>query len=128
VPADVELYGVEVRSPLITFREIYECSCVLRLAAILREQLGLLRDRGAVKCSSQVAGKLAKISLNTIYCLLTREREVRCLRRERNSPVHSLLYQRVPTKGAHKWDQHEAGNCSWILCCIADAQRRASMW
>lgn len=112
-------YGVEVRAPLMQVWELFEFPCGQRLAAVLGEQVERLRGCGAVKCSQPVATQLRKISPKTIDRLLERERKVRGLKRERNPPVHPLLYQRVPVKTPGEWDRQEVGNVQldYVLHC-----------
>jgi hypothetical protein len=44
---------------------------------------------------------------------------VRCLKRQRNPPVHPLLYQRVPVKVPSEWDRQQVGNVQldFVLHC-----------
>jgi hypothetical protein len=113
------IYGVEILAPLIRVWEIFEYPCGQRLAPILGEQVGRLRKHGELKCSEPVAELLAQISPKTIDRLLVREREVRCLKRQRNPPVHPLLYQRVPVKVPSEWDRQQVGNVQldFVLHC-----------
>ncbi|MGH9629384.1 MAG: hypothetical protein ACRD7E_13775, partial [Bryobacteraceae bacterium] len=112
-------YGVEVKGPLTQVWEWFDFPCGQRLAPILREQVKGLRQSGELKCSDEVAGLLERISPKTIDRLLAREREIRCLKRQRNPPVHPLLYQRVPVKVAIEWDRQEVGNVQldYVLHC-----------
>jgi hypothetical protein len=113
------IYGVEILAPLIKVWEMFEYPCGQRLAPILREQVSRLRKQGELKCSEEVAGLLEEISAKTIDRLLTREREVLCLKRQRNPPVHPLLYQRVPVKVPSEWDRQQVGNVQldFVLHC-----------
>jgi hypothetical protein len=108
-----------VKAPLAKIWELFEFPCGQRLAPILREQTERLRGSGALKCSGEVAARLMAMSPRTIDRLLAREREVRCLKRQRNPPVHPLLYQRVPVKAPSEWDRQEVGNLQldYVLHC-----------
>lgn len=112
-------YGVEVKAPLAQIWELFEYPCGQRLAAILREQTERLRGNRALRCSAEVAVRLMTMSPRTIDRLLAREREVRCLKRQRNPPVHPLLYQRVPVKAPGEWDRQEVGDLQldYVLHC-----------
>ncbi len=63
-----------------------------------------------MRCSDEVAVKLERISPKTIDRLLTREKQVRQLRRHRNPAMHPLLYQKIPVKVAADWDTLQVGN------------------
>jgi hypothetical protein len=117
-------YGADVKAPLAKIWELFEYPCGQRLAPILREQTERLRGSKALKCSSEVAARLVRMSARTIDRLLAREREVRCLKRQRHPPVHPLLYQRVPVKVPGEWDRQEVGNLQldYVLhCCRSTA-------
>lgn len=103
-------YGADVLTALVELWEMFEYPCGQRLAPILRRQVERLRRLGELRCSDEVAGKLAAISASAIDRLLAREKRVRQLKRERNPSVHPLLYQRVPVKVASEWDTRQVGN------------------
>lgn len=103
-------YGAEVLTALVAVWEMFEYPCGQRLAPILRRELNRLRRLGELRCSDDVAAKLAAISASAIDRLLAREKQVRRLKRERNPSVHPLLYQRVPVKVASEWDTSKVGN------------------
>ncbi len=103
-------YGAAVLTALVVVWEMFEYPCGWRLAPILRRMVGRLRRLGELRCTEEVAAKLARISPRAIDRLLAREKQVRQLKRERNPSVHPLLYQRVPVKVASEWDTREVGN------------------
>src|SRR5262245_24325572 len=113
------IYGAELKAPLAQIWAWFDYPCGQRLAPILREQVGRLRDRGELCCSDGVAALLERVSAKTIDRLLTREREVQGLKRQRRAPVHPLLYQRVPVKVASEWDRQQVGNLQmdYVLHC-----------
>src|SRR6476659_4530572 len=84
--------------------------CGQRLAPALREQADRLRAAVELSSSEEVTEKLKQISAKTIDRLLSREKRVRRLRRDRNPPVHPLLYQKIPVKVASEWDTTQVGN------------------
>jgi hypothetical protein len=112
-------YGAEVKAPLAQIWELFEFPCGQRAAPILRDQVDRLRQCGALQCSDEVAAQLREISPKTIDRLLEHERQARGLKRERNAPVHPLLYQRVPVKVPGEWDRQEVGNMQldYVLHC-----------
>jgi hypothetical protein len=103
-------YGVEVIAPLVKIWEIFDYPCGQRLAPALRENLEALRGRGTIRCRDEIASKLNRMSARTMDRLLAREKQVRCLRRNRSAGVHPLLYQKIPVKVASEWDTKEVGN------------------
>lgn len=103
-------YGVEVVTALVKIWEVMDYPCGQRLAPALREQVDRLRAFSELRCSEEVAEKLKQISAKTIDRLLSREKGVLQLRRDRNPPVHPLLYQKIPVKVASEWDTTQVGN------------------
>lgn len=103
-------YGADVTSALVKVWEIFDYPCGQRLAPAVREQLDRLRKAKEIRCSDEVAGKLKRISPKTIDRLLSREKQVRGLRQNRNPSVHPLLYQKIPVKVASEWDTQQIGN------------------
>lgn len=103
-------YGADVKTALVALWEIFDYPCGQRLAPILRREVGRLRRLGELRCSDEVAGKLARVSARTIDRLLARERSLLRLERKRNPSVHPLLYQKIPVKMAAEWDTGEVGN------------------
>ena len=103
-------YGAAVVTALVKLWEIFDYPCGQRLAPAIKEQLEKLRKADEVKCSKEVAAKLAQVSPKTIDRLLAREKQVRSLRRNRNPSTHPLLYQKIPVKVAAEWDTGQVGN------------------
>jgi len=103
-------YGVEVVTAMVKIWELFDYPCGQRLVPAIRTELVRLRKLKEVRCSDTVAEKLVRISPKTVDRLLTREKQVRHLRRNRNPAVHPLLYQRIPVKVAAEWDTSEVGN------------------
>ena len=103
-------YGGAVVTALVKLWEIFDYPCGQRLAPAIKEQLEKLRKANEVKCSKEVAAKLAQVSPKTIDRLLSREKQLRGLRRNRNPSAHPLLYQKIPVKVAAEWDTNEIGN------------------
>jgi hypothetical protein len=103
-------YDGVVRSALARIWELFDYPCGQRLVVILREQVERLRRLGELRCSTQVAEKLQRISAKTIDRLLGRERERLRLKRYRNPAVHPLLYQQIPVKVPNQWDRSQVGN------------------
>jgi hypothetical protein len=103
-------YGAEVVTALVKVWEVLDYPCGQRLAPALREQVDRLRASSELSCSEEVVEKLKQISAKTIDRLLSREKGVRQLRRDRNPPVHPLLYQKIPVKVASEWDTTQVGN------------------
>ena len=103
-------YGAEVVTALVKVWEVFDHPCGQRLAPVLRSEVDRLRQLGELRCGDAVAAKLGQISAKTADRLLTREKQVRQLRRNRNPRMHPLLYQRVPVKVAAEWDTSEVGN------------------
>ena len=103
-------YDQEVLAALIKAWEIFDYPCGQRLAPALEQEVERLRQSEDLVCSDGVAGKLRRISPKTIDRMLTRERRVRQLRRNRSPRVHPLLYQKIPVKVASEWDTAEVGN------------------
>jgi hypothetical protein len=103
-------YGADVLTTLVEVWELFDFACGQRLVAALRTEVPRLRAAGQLKCSDDVAGKLAKISASTVDRLLRREKQVRRLNRPRSATVHPLLYQKIPVKVAGEWDTDEVGN------------------
>jgi len=112
-------YGAAVKAPLAQVWELFEFPCGQRAAPLLREQVDRLRRIGVLQCSDEVALQLRSMSPETIDRLLEHERQARGLKRERNAPVHPLLYQRVPVKVSSEWDRQEVGNVQldYVLHC-----------
>ncbi len=112
--------------PLIRFG-----SCLIfRAGSAWRRSCGSRRSgygNRAVEVQPGSGSAFEEISPKTIDRLLAREREVRCLKQHRRPPVHPLLYQRVPVKAPANGTGRRLGICSWTMCCIADAPRRANM-
>ena len=84
-------YGADVVTTLAEVWELFDFACGQRLVAAIRTEVPRLRASGQLKCSDEVAGKLAKISARTIDRLLRREKQVRRVNRSRCERVHSLL-------------------------------------
>ncbi len=103
-------YGVEVVTALVEIWKVLDYPCGQRMAPALREQVERLRAAGELHCSEEAAGKLKQISPKTIDRLLSRERGIRGLRRDRHPAVHPLLYQKIPVKVASEWDTTQVGN------------------
>lgn len=103
-------YGAEVVTTLVQVWELFDFACGQRLVAGLRTEVPRIRAAGELKCSDEVAEKLAKISPKTIDRLLKREKQVRRVNRPRSATVHPLLYQKIPVKVAAEWDTDEVGN------------------
>ena len=103
-------YGADVLTALVKIWELLDFLCGQRLAPALREQVDRLRAAGELRCSDAVALKLKRVSPKTIDRLLSREKRVRQLRRDRNPAVHPLLYQKIPVKVASEWDTGQVGN------------------
>lgn len=103
-------YGADVISVLVKVWEIFDYPCGQRLVPAVREQLDRLRKVKEIRCSDEVADKLKRISPKTIDRLLSREKQVRGLRQNRNPSVHPLLYQKIPVKVASEWDTQQIGN------------------
>lgn len=112
-------YGAAVATALVEVWDIFEQPCGQRLAAVLRAELGRLRQLGELRCSDAVGEQLRHISASTIDRLLRREKRVRLLRRNRNPNVQRLIYQKVPVKVAAEWDTNEIGNLQvdFVLHC-----------
>ena len=98
---------------------MFDFPCGQRLAAILREQVDLLRQLGELHCGDTVAALLKKASPSTLDRLLAHERTVKQPRWPRRAPVHPLMYQRVPVKLPNEWDRDEVGNLQldFVLHC-----------
>jgi hypothetical protein len=103
-------YGVDVLTTLVEVWELFDFACGQRLVAALRTEVPRMRAAGQLKCSDDVAGKLAKISASTVDRLLRREKQVRRVNRPRSASVHPLLYQKIPVKVAGEWNTEEVGN------------------
>lgn len=103
-------YGAEVVTALVEVWEMFDYPCGQRLIAVLRTEVERLRKLRELRCSDAVAEQLGKISAKTVDRLLSREKQVRQLRRNRNPRMHPLLYQRIPVKVAADWDTREVGN------------------
>ena len=103
-------YGADVLTALVKIWEVLDYLCGQRLAPALREQVDRLRAAGELRCSGEVAEKLKRISAKTIDRMLSREKRVQQLRRDRNPAVHRLLYQKIPVKVASQWDTRQVGN------------------
>src|SRR5215213_2301913 len=103
-------YGADVLTTLVEVWELFDFACGQRLVAALRTEVPRLRAAAQLKCSDDVAGKLAKISASTVDRLLRREKQVRRVNRPRSATVHPLLYQKIPVKVAGEWDTNEVGN------------------
>lgn len=103
-------YGADVLTTLVEVWELFDFACGQRLVAALRTEVPRMRAAGQLKCSDEVALKLAKISASTVDRLLRRERQVRRVNRPRSATVHPLLYQKIPVKVAAEWDTAEVGN------------------
>ena len=103
-------YGAEVKAPLVWVWELFDYPCGQRLAPILRAQVDRLRSLRELRCSDRVAELLKQASPKTLDRLLAHERQVKQLKRQRRSPIHRLLYQRVPVKLPNEWDRDEVGN------------------
>jgi hypothetical protein len=103
-------YGPEVVSTLVKVWELFDYPCGQRLVPAMRGELERLRKSKDVRCSDEIAEKLARISAKTVDRLLAREKQVRHLRRNRNPAPHRLLYQQIPVKVAAEWDTNEVGN------------------
>lgn len=114
-----KIYGAEVKASLAEVWEIFDHPCGQRLAAILREQVDLLRQLGELRCSDTVAALLKKASPRTLDRLLVHERTVKQPRLPRRAPVHPLMYQRVPVKLPNEWNREEVGNLQldFVLHC-----------
>ena len=91
-------YGVAVLTTLVEVRELFDFACGQRLVAALRTEVPRLRAAGQLKCSDDVAGKLARISASTVDRLLRRETQVWRINRPRSASVYPLLYQKIPVK------------------------------
>lgn len=103
-------YGAAVLSALVEIWEMFDYPCGQRLQPVLRQEVERLRRMGELRCSDEVAEKLERISAKTIDRLLSREKGVRGLCRNRNPGVGRLQYERVPVKVAWEWDTKEIGN------------------
>lgn len=103
-------YGADVLTTLVELWELFGFACGQRLVAAIRTEVPRLRAAGQLKCSEEVASKLAKISASTVDRLLRREKQVRRVNRPRSATVHPLLYQKIPVKVAGEWDTDEVGN------------------
>ncbi len=112
-------YDAALTSALIQVWDIFEQPCGQRLAPILVEQVDHLRRLGELRCSTEVAAQLKRVSASTIDRLLRREKRVRRLRRNRNPNAQPLIYQKVPVKVAAEWDANEIGNVQvdFVLHC-----------
>jgi hypothetical protein len=109
-PSRKPTYTGPVLTALIKVWEIFDYPCGQRLAPALRVEVERLRKIGELRCSKDVAEKLDSISPKTIDRVLTREKQVRHLRQNRNPSVHPLLYHKIPVKVASEWDTDEVGN------------------
>lgn len=103
-------YGADVLTTLVELWELFDFACGQRLVAALRTEVPRMRAAGQLRCSDEVAAKLAKISASTVDRLLRREKQVRRVNRPRSSTVHPLLYQKIPVKIVAEWDTEEVGN------------------
>ena len=103
-------YGADVLTTLVELWELFGFACGQRLVAAIRTEVPRLRAAGHLKCSEEVASKLATISASTVDRLLRREKQVRRVNRPRSATVHPLLYQKIPVKVAGEWDTNEVGN------------------
>jgi hypothetical protein len=74
-------YGADVLTTLVEVWELFGFACGQRLVAALRTEVPRMRAAGQLKCSDQVAAKLAKISASTVDRLLRREKQVRLVNR-----------------------------------------------
>jgi hypothetical protein len=110
-------YGAAMVTALVEVWEMFDYPCGQRLAPILRREVERLRRLNELRCSDEVAEKLARISPRAIDRLLAREKQVRQLKRERNPSVHPGLYQRVPVKVASEWDTRQVGNVQVDYVC-----------
>ena len=104
------VYDGAVTAVLAPIWALFEYLCGQRLAPLLRAQVDRLRQRSEIRCSTQVAEKLKRISAKTIDRLLQRERQRLHLSRYRNPSVEPLLYQQVPVKTSTEWDRQQVGN------------------
>ncbi|HLJ17508.1 MAG TPA: hypothetical protein VKV15_23630, partial [Bryobacteraceae bacterium] len=95
---------------LVRLWEMFDYPCGQRLVPAVRTELERLRKSKDVRCSDEIAKKLARISAKTADRLLAHEKQVRHLRRNRNPAPHRLLYQQIPVKVAAEWDTREVGN------------------
>jgi len=109
-PSRKPTYIGAVLTALIKVWEIFDYPCGQRLAPALRAEVERLRKSGELRCSKDVAEKLGAISPKTIDRVLTREKQVRHLRQNRNPSVHPLLYHKIPVKVASEWDTDAVGN------------------
>jgi len=88
-------YGPEVVSVLVKLWELFDYPCGQRLVPAMRTELERLRKSKEVKCSEEIAGKLARMSAKTVDRLLRREKQVRHLRQNPNPAPHRKFVTRL---------------------------------
>ena len=103
-------YDNNVKVALIICWNVFEQPCGQRLAPLLKDEVDRLINLGELKCSSETAEKLKKISERTIDNLLSRHKEKENNKRKYNYKNNPLLYQKIPTKLSTDWDRSITGS------------------
>lgn len=104
-----QVYGEDVRKPLIRIWNIMDCMCGKRLKPILAEVTRKLERFREITVNEKVRQKLFKISPATIDRLLEGERRKQTIKGRSNTKPGTLLRNQIPIRTFSEWDDLRPG-------------------
>ncbi len=105
------IYDGSVCAALVRVWKIFDYPCGDRLVPILQREVFRLRNLRELVCSDEVAKKLMQIKSTRIDELVSHEREVLKLSRNRNPKTHPSLYGKIPVRISSEWVNPQLGEC-----------------
>jgi hypothetical protein len=103
------VYGSETLLPAIKIWEMLDYPCGQRLQPVLKETAERLMAHGELKLTAKTKEKLYRVSAKTLDRRLKKEREIRCLPKNRGTTRHgSLLKSAIPIR-INSWQDDEVG-------------------
>ena len=97
-------YGADLIEPLVRVWDIFDEPCGQRLTESLRDEVDRLREMDELFIDNTQACQLKKMSAKTIDRLLEHEKAVRLIAAKYDSYKTPLLYEKIPTKMSHEWE------------------------
>lgn len=103
-------YDGDVTMQLITLWGIFDRPCGQRLKEQITQELDRLCRFGEILISSEMSGKLKKISAREIDNTLSAHKEKEHLKQKYGKKIHPLLYRKISVKISSQQDRKRAGN------------------
>ena len=109
--ANRRVYGAAFKRELVALWECFDYLCGKRLAPMLREWVPILRVKGELTCSDEIAGQLTTVSAATIDRLLSDEKsKLRFRKGSSHTKPTSLLRAQIPVVTWHEARTDEPGH------------------